>query len=120
MDAGQAAQSSGGGKAIVEESAGFVMDLYNEISSSPINIALLVAILVLVYKIFKGRSDNDGDNGAKPDPPLPKMKKQDMTLQELRKYDGIQGEGRVLCAINGRVFDVTKGKRFYGPGKKLV
>jgi len=92
-----------------------VEDLYFEISSSPINIALLIAILVLVYKIFKGRSDDD-DNGPKPDPPLPKMKKQDMTLEELRKYDGIQGDGRVLCAINGRVFDVTKGKRFYGPG----
>jgi len=91
-------------------------DLYFEISSSPINIALLIAILVLVYKIFKGRGDDDDGNGPKPDPPLPKMKKQDMTLQELRKYDGIQGDGRVLCAINGRVFDVTKGKRFYGPG----
>jgi len=39
-----------------------------------------------------------------------------MTLQQLRKFDGTQEDGRVLCAINGRIFDVTKGKRFYGPG----
>jgi len=99
------------------EGAGFVGDLYNEITSSPINIALFVAILVLLYKIIKGRQD-DGDNDAvvKIDPPIPKMKKQDMTLQQLRKFDGTQEDGRVLCAINGRIFDVTKGKRFYGPG----
>jgi len=100
----------------VETATSLLEDLYAEISSSPINIALLIAILVLVYKIFKGRTEDDDANAPRPDPPLPKMKKQDMTLEELRKYDGIQGDGRVLCAINGRVFDVTKGKRFYGPG----
>jgi len=104
-------------EAAAAEGSGFVGDLYNEITSSPINIALFVAILVLLYKIIKGRQD-DGDNDAvvKIDPPIPKMKKQDMTLQQLRKFDGTQEDGRVLCAINGRIFDVTKGKRFYGPG----
>ncbi|GFV47887.1 membrane-associated progesterone receptor component 2 [Trichonephila clavipes] len=51
-----------------------------------------------------------------PVPQLPPMKKRDMTLEELRKYDGLNEEGRVCVAVNGKVFDVTKGKRFYGPG----
>lgn len=76
--------------------------------------------MVLVYKILKGRGEEDGDAGAKVDPPLPKMKKRDMTLKELRKYDGTQEDGRVLVAINGKIFDVTKGKRFYGPGEFIV
>lgn len=113
MDADQAAS-------VVEEGSSILGDLYTEITSSTLNIALLVAILILVYKIFKGRSDDDGDTAVKVDPPLPKMKKQDMTLEELRKYDGTQADGRVLCAINGRIFDVTKGKRFYGPGNDFA
>lgn len=31
-------------------------------------------------------------------------------------YDGTQPDGRVLVAVNGNVFDVTRGKKFYGPG----
>ena len=47
---------------------------------------------------------------------MPRMKKRDMTLKDLRKYDGTGPEGRVLVAVLGKIYDVTKGKRFYGPG----
>lgn len=47
---------------------------------------------------------------------LPKLKK-DFTVQELKAFNGNQEDGRVLVAVNGNVYDVTKGKRFYGPGK---
>ena len=53
-----------------------------------------------------------------PPPPLPPLKKQDMTLVQLKQYDGTGEEGRVCVAVNGKVYDVTKGKRFYGPGKE--
>merc|ERR1712122_192133 len=41
-----------------------------------------------------------------------------MTLQQLRQYDGVSeaSAGRICVAVNGKIFDVTKGKRFYGPG----
>ena len=45
------------------------------------------------------------------------MKKKDMTLTELKKYDGSGPEGRVCVGVLGKIYDVTKGKRFYGPGK---
>jgi membrane-associated progesterone receptor component len=48
------------------------------------------------------------------------MKKRDFTLKELRKYDGTGPDGRVLLAVLGKIYDMTKGKRFYGPGKKSI
>lgn len=45
---------------------------------------------------------------------LPPMKKRDFTIEELRKYNGKDNE-RILIAVNGKVFDVTAGKSFYGP-----
>jgi len=101
---------------LISESSGFLTEIVNEIISSPINLALVIAILVLIYKIIKGRvSDNDGPT-VPATPPLPKMKKRDLTLSELRQYDGSQPDSRILVAVNGKIFDVTRGKRFYGPG----
>jgi len=39
-----------------------------------------------------------------------------MTISELREFDGIKNDGRILIAVNGKIFDVTRGKKFYGPG----
>ncbi|CAL8137258.1 unnamed protein product [Orchesella dallaii] len=108
--------ADGKASAGVEESGGILSEIINEIVSSPINIALVLAILFLVYKIVAGRRDNQEINLPPQPPPLPKLKKRDMLLDELRKYDGTQPDGRVLVAINGKIFDVTRGKRFYGPG----
>lgn len=100
-----------------EESGGFISEIINEILSSPINIALVLAIIFLIYKIVAGRREAESDANVTPQPPpLPKLKKRDMKLQELLKFDGTQPDGRVLVAINGKIFDVTRGKRFYGPG----
>ena len=51
------------------------------------------------------------------EPPRPPMKKQDLNLQQLREHDGNGKDGRICVAVNGKVYDVTKGKKFYGPGK---
>jgi len=97
-----------------DESGGYIADFIGEITSSPLNLCLLLAIVFLLYKILKGRNDDTRDFPPPP-PPMPKMKKRDFRIEELRKYDGTDG-GRVLIAVNGKVFDCTRGKRFYGPG----
>ena len=61
----------------------------------------------------------DSQPSTPPPPPLPRMKKKDMTLTELKKYDGSDPDGRVCVAVLGKIYDVTKGKRFYGPGNKI-
>lgn len=42
------------------------------------------------------------------------------TPKELQAYDGTQGDGRVLMAVNGSVYDVTRGRNFYGPGNNMA
>ena len=43
------------------------------------------------------------------------LEKHDMTLEELKKYDGKGSDGRVCIAILGKVYDCTRGRKFYGP-----
>uniref|UniRef100_A0A023F8C5 Putative steroid membrane receptor n=2 Tax=Triatoma infestans TaxID=30076 RepID=A0A023F8C5_TRIIF len=98
-----------------EEDSGFLINIFYEIFTSPLNLCLVGIISLLVYKILKSRQSLTAVN-EHVEPELPKMKKRDFTLEELKEYDGTGPEGRVLVAVNGKVFDVTKGKRFYGPG----
>ncbi|CAM6094961.1 unnamed protein product [Calypogeia fissa] len=39
---------------------------------------------------------------------------------ELSKYDGSDAELPLLVAVKGRIFDVSTGKEFYGPGKSYA
>ena len=89
--------------------------IWTEITSSYLNLCLTLAILYLVYKIL---FQKDEELVITVEPPKPPMKKQDMTLQQLRQYDGISenSDDRICVAVNGKIFDVSKGKRFYGPG----
>lgn len=98
----------------VEDSQSLSDWFISELTSNPINIVLLLAIFFLLYKIFK--SNNDSTPSVPSEPPLPRMKKRDFTLTELKKYDGSGPDGRVLVGVLGKIYDVTKGKRFYGPG----
>lgn len=84
---------------------------------SPLNIVLIAIIVYLVYKIVKSNFETEVTVAAPP-PRLPKLRK-DLTVAELKNYDGTQPDGRVLLAVLGTIFDVTRGKRFYGPGECL-
>lgn len=94
---------------------GFIRGTIEEIIYSPLNLLLVGIIIFLIYKIFKSRSDSSLSI-VPPEPEPPKIRK-DFTVQDLKKYDGTQSDGRVLVAVNGHVYDVTKGRKFYGPGK---
>lgn len=83
-----------------------------EVLTSPLNLFLVVVIAFIIFKICK----NQYRHSTTYEPELEKMKKRDFTLEELKPYDGTGPDGRVLVAVNGKVFDVTKGKQFYGPG----
>lgn len=93
-----------------------IMSIINEIIYSPMNLGLVLIIGFLVYKIVRDRFEGPSIDSQKPEePPLPKLRR-DFTVKELRRFDGTQSDGRILMAVNGTVYDVTKGKRFYGPG----
>ena len=96
----------------------YVSSVVNFISSlsSPVQIFLLVATVFVIRKLVASkvrRPPPEQDERLEP------LKKRDFTLEELREYDGVK-QKRVLLAINGNVFDVTRGKDFYGPGKRAA
>lgn len=89
--------------------------LLHEIVTSPLNLLLLGLCVFLLYKIVRGDQAAAGDGDDDDPPQLPRLKRRDFTPAELRRFDGVQ-DPRILMAINGKVFDVTKGRKFYGPG----
>ncbi|XP_037070093.1 LOW QUALITY PROTEIN: membrane-associated progesterone receptor component 1-like [Pollicipes pollicipes] len=83
---------------------------------SPVNLLLISACLYIMYKMWVRHKEENAPR-RRPEPELPPLKKQDFTLEQLKFYCGDERcDGRVLVAVNYKVFDVTKGKRFYGPG----
>ncbi len=98
-----------------ESSSHFLTNFVVELVTSPLNVVLLGVCGFLLYKIFRGKKQDDTSSHREPE--LPPMKKRDFTLEQMREFDGRGPEGRVLIAVNGKVFDVTRGKRFYGPGE---
>ncbi|ESO12778.1 hypothetical protein HELRODRAFT_145643, partial [Helobdella robusta] len=75
----------------------------------PLNAFLLGICLVLLYKIFKAKRQHSQSTQNE----LPPMKKRDFTLEQLREENN--KNGRILVAVNGKVFDVTKNHKQYGP-----
>merc|ERR1719305_781956 len=80
---------------------------WSEISSSWLNLGLTAAIVYLLYKILFQKQEEPAAPVA---PPRPPVKKQDMTLQQLKVYDGESSEsnGSICVAVNGKIFDVTR------------
>ena len=82
--------------------------------TAPVQILLLL-VLVFIVRKFMNRQKEEKKEDFKVEEELPPMPKRDFTLAEMAKYNGKDNE-RILLGINGKVYDVTRGKRFYGPG----
>ncbi|KAI6353210.1 hypothetical protein MCOR25_009107 [Pyricularia grisea] len=76
---------------------------------TPLNIILLAVVAYTLYTIFR----------PTPPPAMPREAPatvfQTFTPPTLINYDGKDGKP-VYLAVRGRVFDVTAGRNFYGPG----
>lgn len=76
-------------------------------------LVLIVALCVALYKRWGRRLVLGAAQGEDEASALPKMRRRDFTLEQLREYDGLHNP-RILMAVNMKVFDVTSGKKFYG------
>lgn len=96
---------------------------FDDIVSSPLNICLVALICYFSYKLIKkdssksrqGGHGHGGEGEEKKRKQLERMPKRDFTLEQLRVYDGLQSDGRILIAVLGKVFDVSRSYEFYGP-----
>ncbi|KAG0218219.1 cytochrome b5-like heme/steroid binding domain-containing protein [Mortierella sp. GBAus27b] len=77
---------------------------------NPINWVLAGVLGYITYNYFK----------PAPPPPTPRPKQpalvfKEYTPRELSEFDGRTQDTRILLAVQGKVFDVTRGRNFYGP-----
>uniref|UniRef100_A0A0N5AEI9 Cytochrome b5 heme-binding domain-containing protein n=1 Tax=Syphacia muris TaxID=451379 RepID=A0A0N5AEI9_9BILA len=86
------------------------MELGSVFEFTAVDFFIILGLTYFVYWMFFKKSVNE----RKPENKLPELKK-DLTLDELREYDGVKNE-RVFLALFGNIYDVTQGKSFYGPG----
>jgi hypothetical protein len=49
-------------------------------------------------------------------PNRPPAEQRDYTKSELKAFDGTDLTKPILLSVKGKVFDVSKGELFYGPG----
>lgn len=99
-----------------ESTNNIITSLIFSISSSPLNITLSIVCIGLIYFIYKNAKSSNEERPNQERKILKPFPKGDLTLDELRKYDGKNEDGRVLLALDNEIYDVTKGFRFYGPG----
>ena len=77
--------------------------------ASPINLILFSLLVLLIY--YRLRSAPP----AKLPPPAAPVVFRTFTPIDLKPFNGEEGQP-VYLAVRGKVFDVTPGKNFYGPG----
>ncbi|KAJ9191558.1 hypothetical protein DTO166G4_926 [Paecilomyces variotii] len=77
--------------------------------ASPINLVLLSLFILVLYYHFRPKSQVTLPKGPPP------VVFRTFTPSTLLPFNGVDG-APVYLAVRGRVFDVTPGKNFYGPG----
>ena len=75
---------------------------------------LLALVFVLVWLILR----RDASLAAKPEE-LAKFQVGEITAETLAYHCGYDYMKPLLIAVKGRIFDVTKSTKDYGPGRRL-
>lgn len=103
---------------------------YAELTSltNPLNLGLILVVLYLIYGLVPKEPSLPATSlptsptsyNWRPEKHSEAMVWRSWTPEELRGYDGTrEGNegGRILFAIRRKVYDVTTGRGFYGPGE---
>ncbi|XP_054470623.1 membrane-associated progesterone receptor component 2 [Anoplopoma fimbria] len=98
-----------GGQPAADESDGF--GVVNMLLNAAL-LAVVAAACLAAYRRWGRRLVADAARSDEASA-LPKMRRRDFSLEQLREYDGLLNP-RILMAVNMKIFDVTSGRKFYG------
>ncbi|KAI9164512.1 Dihydrodipicolinate synthase [Blastocladiella emersonii ATCC 22665] len=97
--------------------------LMDTVLGNPVNLALVAGLAYYAYRVLVRSGSSWADAAAedraralaaaKPAEPLVIR---NYTRKELAEFDGRDGK-RIFIAVRGKVYDVTRGASFYGPGE---
>ncbi|XP_020583085.1 membrane steroid-binding protein 2-like [Phalaenopsis equestris] len=107
-----------------------VMDLYSTVAEtiysytglSPVAFFTILAVMVGVYHMVCGMFVSPVEAAAaaesrsvvsEPELPLEPVEIGDVTIEELRAYDGSDPKKPLLMAIKGNIYDVSKSRLIY-------
>lgn len=94
----------------------FAAAIHSYTGLSPAAFFTIVALMVGVYRLVCGMFVAPDAAPEKRSLPPEPVQVGDMTLEELRAYDGSDPRKPLLMAIKGQIYDISKGRMFYGPG----
>ncbi|KAK6132143.1 hypothetical protein DH2020_034134 [Rehmannia glutinosa] len=86
-----------------------------------IAVGLALYYVVLNLSASSSSDDGQGEHGSsgfeeKMKPLPPPVQLGEISVEELKQYDGSDPNKPLLMAIKGQIYDVTQGRMFYGPG----
>lgn len=90
------------------------LSTFSNYLTPPVQIAILCLTVIAIRAFFALRKKDDDEVEEKVRKAPPPMEKRDFNLEELKPYNGVE-QTRILIAVNGKVFDVSKGHNNYGP-----
>lgn len=107
-----------------------VMELYSTIAGtiysytglSPVAFFTILSLMYGIYHMVCGMFVSPEAAAARrsvlPEPQIPQEPVEigEVTIEELRAYDGSDIKKPLLMAIKGNIYDVSKSRMFYGPG----
>ncbi|KXS21599.1 cytochrome b5 [Gonapodya prolifera JEL478] len=84
--------------------------LVAELTTNPVNWVLIGVLGYLLYSLLRPQR-------YEPPPPMHAkvIEMREYTPADLAEFDGTEGKA-IKFAVNGKVFDVSRGRNFYGPG----
>ncbi|KAK8942345.1 Membrane steroid-binding protein 2 [Platanthera zijinensis] len=93
---------------------------------SPAAFFTILALMVGFYRIVSGlfvspaveavAAESKSSVSTEPSIPLEPVQIGEVTIDELKAYDGSDPKKPLLMAIKGNIYDVSRSRMFYGPG----
>ncbi|CAI4232444.1 unnamed protein product [Auanema sp. JU1783] len=90
-----------------------MVDIGSLLEVTTLDVVLIAILLVLVYRWYKRQ--NEPEIARDIPKPVAPLKMTDMTVDELKKYNGEDDE-HILLACDRIIFDVSRSTSFYGKG----